>query len=238
MKRRSDAQTVCAEVVQPDENIKMVSHILDVFDGTNVIQVVGEGLNTPTKGTLRRDVKGKLSFSAASPVRPMFLFAAPITQIFTPENTTISEGPDNTIILECLLPYKYPMLGRMTVSKQHWRPTDLVTSNPGSKRVHTHFVLDNYHEYAEGIWFPSHILEMNISEAGSKTSDSEYRLVKLHLNTQVDTAPLHPLCLRARTSPTFASATIRASGLPALYIGNIFSLWLDKPDVFTHTVRY
>lgn len=106
-----DGKTVRAEVLDGiDKQPELMGHVIDVYDGANMIHVTGLGPQTPTHGQLYRSPEDKLSFSAPGPVRPLFLFASPLTAIFKPESTTLREGPGDSIILEHTIPFNYPLL--------------------------------------------------------------------------------------------------------------------------------
>lgn len=94
--------------------------------------------------------------------------------------------------LEHLLPYKYPLLGKLTLSKSHWRPIRLTIENPGNHRLHWRYELKGYRQYEEGIYFPSEIQEIGTSEAGEVRIDTLLTLQTVQFNESVDTSRLSP----------------------------------------------
>ena len=204
----SDGKTTRAEVVDTIDTFPgLCSHVIDIFDGENNIQLMGTGAKPPMRGDLTRDRTEKLSFSAPGIIAPLSLFASPLLEVFTPHAAAIWEGgdarsrepgtdeptgADDSVTLEQTLPYNYPAQAHLTVSKQHWRPTRLTLMNAATRRIHTRYELGGYREHAGGVWFPDTILDTMPGPAGTLPHSTEYQLESARFNGEVDVMRLYP----------------------------------------------
>ncbi len=168
-----------------------VRHI-EVFDGKYNISLSSMGGDEPKSGHLIHNLEERLNSCAPGPVRPLFYFASPLRHVFTPAATRIVDTLDNTVTLECLLPYTAPILGKLVLSKATWRPIRLTTENARNHRLHTTYELTGYQEYEDGIFFPSHIEEVSNNEEGTLLSKFSLDLQKVRFNNNVDTTRLYP----------------------------------------------
>ena len=112
------------------------------------------------RGLLTRNPK-KLMPLTAPGFSDLFYFAGTgLTTKYQPENTTLSEGEKDTLILEKFSEDKGTLF-RTWVSKKFWRPlaSEIVFIQNGRKGVYqkvaSRVEAENYRQYPGDIWFPN-----------------------------------------------------------------------------------
>ncbi len=77
----------------PKADASTRAHWVDIYDGTNIITLAGVGAATPTSGSLARGPSSRaLEHGNVYFGKLVFLAGAPITDFFSPSDTTITEG--------------------------------------------------------------------------------------------------------------------------------------------------
>ncbi len=228
-----DSQATLADVswgpVNGAKEDKALGRSFDFYDGSNVVTIKGAGADIPKMGVLRRDGLPGLRSSAGNFALPQLLIGYPLSGIFSPEDTKISQEKPDVVLLEKTL--KSPrdttprasgglegLVVRATISKSHWRILNIDFWSPYSKRTMFSLSASGYKQYASGVWFPSEVISRTIPQPQSKEI---YQLESAVFNDEVDTSPLkRPLPIGAsmndfRFSPRpGVSYVIRKGGVP------------------------
>lgn len=161
----------------------VIAHYIDFYDGKNAVNLAGRGTAVPTRGQVTRDNKEILAHSAPALSDLLFLSGTAITSEFSPTNSTLHEGPNNTLILERHLktPHLYRL--RLALDKAHLRPIafeGVDESFAPDNVVKMRRIATDYRAYSDGIWFPSKI------KTDRGFGGEEDVLVKVDFNEMVD----------------------------------------------------
>lgn len=123
-----------------------------------------EGYRTPN-ASIERGSSHHIFSCPNQPGDLLLLAAEPILQSFPSDQTSIQPGPNDTVILENVIPRTppqtpiYPL--KAVVSSKTWRPTSIDVINWYNHKSRDHFDISGYKEYPGGIWFPSQIVEVD-----------------------------------------------------------------------------
>ncbi len=160
------------------------AYFIDYYDGKNAVALEGVGKVLPKHGTLTRAKEEILNHSAAG-FLPIFLTGAPITEIFSPSNSSLREGKNDTIVLEKSIPDKnVSYVLRLAISKQTWRPTVMEVVFPNDNNwIGERYTASSYQRYPNDIWFPTKIIGVFfIGKKGDSTASLDYQLVQAAFN--------------------------------------------------------
>lgn len=173
---------------KPDASTR--GHFVDIYDGTDIITLAGVGNATPTSGSLARGpISHALQHGNVYFGKLVFLAGAPITNFFSPSDTTITAGAGNVILLE-----KHPEgnnmpFVRLAVSKSTWRPVALTGISPFTGHSLSTCTVTGYRNVS-GIVIPSAFSVKQTTQLGVVLADSEYHLVSAAFNEEADVADL------------------------------------------------
>jgi hypothetical protein len=138
---------------------EIIARYIDYYDGTNVVTMAAVGKDMPKRGQLSRDKKDRLSHCAPGFSDIEFLVGAPITEEFSPQNSSLKEKGDS-VVLEKQLKGNRNYLMRLTLSKEHLRPVEFEAidiSHTPEDIVRLHRKASDYKHYGDQVWFPSKI---------------------------------------------------------------------------------
>lgn len=203
---------------------------IEFYDGASALSAsthVNGVAHRSIDANLTSDPKEVLRMSAGGEQMARFLLGIPLhedfsvsTPAFSPENTILTEGPENTLLLERKFdarpgPIESPTL--LTLSQQHGRPlayeiSELHILLKGGKysrlkgKLAKRIGIESYRKYPDGVWFPSKIT------VTSPTVTKEYSLLKAAFNGEVD-----PLELRLPKDMRVADARFGYGRMLAIY---------------------
>ena len=141
-------------------------------------------MRTLLQGLLTRKPKTILANTTPGFEAPFLFAGAPITSEFTPTNSKLSEGEDDTIVLK-----KLSEDGRfqqtLTLSKEFWRPlaAEVAFADDGQKLAQIQ--ANGYRGYPGDIWFPTEVVQLSFVNKKSFVS-SRSRLQETVFNADVN----------------------------------------------------
>ena len=77
-------------------------------------------------------------------------------------------------------------LARFAISKDTWRPSELLLINTWTKRVAFRYRIEDYHQYPDGVWFPRHVVVTQLTMLGRPVSEDDCRLTDASFNKSAD----------------------------------------------------
>ena len=166
---------------------------IDVYDGQNNIYLSGMGTSVPVVGFLNRKPQEKLKFVISNPIRSIFLMQAPISSVFLPKNTQITENATEVTLQYTLGERNVPLLARITLSKPDCQVKWIELRNSVNNKLMRSFEIKEYRKLENGIEAPSKVEERFADEAGHTISITHYTLLSSALNSKADLKMLHPL---------------------------------------------
>ncbi len=167
----------------------------DVFDHKPVPGVL------PTTGTLVRDQRDAIQYTASQFGDLIFLAGSAVTGDFTARNAKQSDGPGDTLILEqnyqSPQDKKVPLMARISVSKKTMRPIgmDVFIREPNRTRLFLRYTPSDPKVYPGGVQFPS---RLRVEAFGGRRSDGseivnfteDFQVVRAAFNEAADLTDL------------------------------------------------
>lgn len=160
------------------------SHSVDYFDGTNSVSMNAGGVEVPSMGQVGMEGEPVMRTSAPESERRALILAAPISTIFSEKSTTLTEGDNDTLILETPqeeLGFKF--LVRATIDKKLWCIKSIESVTTRSRKVIKEYTATDFRSFGDDIWLPTHVKVIT-----PKVQVDDYVLQKLTLNEKVRAA--------------------------------------------------
>lgn len=162
------------------------AHVVDIYDGSNVITLSGVGPEMPTEGSLTRDKHEILSSSAPLFGEGIFLYGAPILHSFPPEKTRLRVTSPETCVLETQPENTIPRIALLTVSIRTGQPLSMEIVDARSRKTRSHYLAKDYKTFAGDISLPAYFSLIRTTEAGQITSSSQFRLASASGNARAN----------------------------------------------------
>lgn len=161
---------------------------IDFYDGQNAVAILGFDKENPapgelpSQGTLTRDAKQILQYSAPHFGDLLFLVGHPVTEQFTPDNSTLRDGPNDTVILERNITDELPKIMRLTLSKKTWRPVMLDDINQANHKVMVHYAASEFKSYPGATQFSGKVTITTLAGNGTVVHTEDYQVIKAAFN--------------------------------------------------------
>lgn len=188
------------------------SHVLEYFDGTNNLQMIGQGAGNPNSATLQRVENQFLGFTAIGYAAPVILSRCKLTNYFNPKNSTLIKNSNGSYLMETSRSFPpIKIIVQLTLAAQDLAPLKLEYINSYTKHVFIRYTSEEFRTTSGNIRVPSRVRFDQLQENGKISSYNIYKLDSVVIGDTLNTSILHPLVPKGTDITDFRYGTLHGT---------------------------